>query len=73
MTRWTPYWPNCRWPTTASRCVCAGAARPATSGAGLGLAIVDRVARSHGGALDLLPVAPHGLLARLRLPLVAVR
>jgi two-component system osmolarity sensor histidine kinase EnvZ len=46
----------------------AGAARSGAPGAGLGLAIVDRVARSHGGELLLLPASPHGLCARLRLP-----
>ena len=51
----------------------AGSARHGASGAGLGLAIVERIARSHGGALDLLPVSPHGLLARLRLPLATTR
>ena len=50
----------------------AGAARHGASGSGLGLAIVERIACSHGGALDLLPVAPHGLLARLRLPLASM-
>ena len=51
----------------------AGATRQGVSGAGLGLAIVERIARSHDGTLDLLPVAPHGLLARLRLPLAPAR
>lgn len=44
-------------------------ARGGTRGAGLGLAIVERIARLHGGALRLLPNAPHGLRAELRLPL----
>lgn len=39
------------------------------SGAGLGLAIVARIARMHGGRFDLLQNAPQGLCARLRLPL----
>ena len=38
------------------------------SGAGLGLAIVDRIARLHGGRLDLLPRAGGGAIARVRLP-----
>jgi two-component system osmolarity sensor histidine kinase EnvZ len=42
-------------------------ARTNTAGAGLGLAIVDRVARSHNGHLDLLPRAGGGLVARLAL------
>ena len=46
----------------------AGAARGGTPGAGMGLAIVERVARAHGGELQLLPTSPHGLRARLRLP-----
>ncbi len=49
---------------TDSRARADGAA-----GAGLGLAIVERVARSHGGALDLLPRPGGGTIARLRLPL----
>ena len=42
-------------------------ARSGASGAGLGLAIVERVARGHGGALALLPRAGGGLVARLTL------
>jgi two-component system osmolarity sensor histidine kinase EnvZ len=38
------------------------------AGAGLGLAIVDRIARLHGGRFDLLPRDGGGTLARLRLP-----
>ena len=49
------------------------AARSNTKGAGLGLAIVDRVIRSHGGRLDLAPRAGGGLLAVLHLPLDASR
>ena len=46
------------------------AARSNASGAGLGLAIVDRIARSHNGRLELLPRDGGGLIARLvlRLP-----
>lgn len=39
------------------------------AGAGLGLAIVDRIARLHGGSLDLLPRDGGGTIARVRLPL----
>ena len=42
-------------------------ARSGAGGAGLGLAIVERVARSHGGRLDLLPREGGGLVARLTL------
>jgi two-component system osmolarity sensor histidine kinase EnvZ len=42
-------------------------ARTGASGAGLGLAIVERIARSHGGRLDLLPREGGGLLARVTL------
>ncbi|GAB4481937.1 MAG: ATP-binding protein [Burkholderiaceae bacterium] len=45
-------------------------ARSGHAGAGLGLAIVDRIARLHGGTLALAPNAPRGLRARLRLPLI---
>jgi two-component system osmolarity sensor histidine kinase EnvZ len=43
-------------------------ARSGPAGAGLGLAIVERVARAHGGALELLPREGRGLVARLTLP-----
>jgi len=43
-------------------------ARSGATGAGLGLAIVDRIARAHGGRLDLLPRDSGGLLARITLP-----
>ena len=44
-------------------------ARSGKTGAGLGLAIVDRIARMHGGKFDLLPRTGGGLEARLLLPL----
>jgi two-component system osmolarity sensor histidine kinase EnvZ len=47
------------------------AARTGTSGAGLGLAIADRVATLHGGHLDLLARDGGGLEARLTLPIPA--
>lgn len=40
-------------------------ARTGAAGAGLGLAIVDRIARAHGGRLELLPREGGGLLARI--------
>ena len=43
-------------------------ARSNTGGAGLGLAIVERIARQHGGHLDLLPRDGGGLLARVTIP-----
>lgn len=48
-------------------------ARTDTKGAGLGLAIVDRIMRSHHGSLDLLPRDGGGLRAILRLPLGKTR
>ena len=39
------------------------------AGAGLGLAIVDRIARLHGGAFDLLPRDGGGTIARVAIPL----
>jgi two-component system osmolarity sensor histidine kinase EnvZ len=44
-------------------------ARSGVSGAGLGLAIADRVASLHGGRLELLPRDGGGLEASLVLPL----
>ncbi|MBR0565291.1 HAMP domain-containing protein [Azoarcus sp. L1K30] len=46
-------------------------ARSNTKGAGLGLAIVERIVKSHGGHLDLLPRPEGGLRAILRVPLTA--
>jgi len=43
-------------------------ARSEARGAGLGLAIVERIARLHRGELRLLANRPHGLRAELRLP-----
>lgn len=45
-----------------------GAARAGVPGAGLGLAIAERVARAHGGVLELRNVPGQGLHARLVLP-----
>jgi two-component system osmolarity sensor histidine kinase EnvZ len=39
------------------------------AGAGLGLAIVDRIARIHGGRFDILPREGGGTVARVTLPL----
>ena len=50
----------------------ASAARTNASGvagAGLGLAIVERIARMHGGTFDLLPRDGGGTLARVAIPL----
>jgi two-component system osmolarity sensor histidine kinase EnvZ len=41
------------------------AARGARGGAGLGLAIVERIAQAHRGRLELLPREGGGLIARL--------
>jgi two-component system osmolarity sensor histidine kinase EnvZ len=45
-----------------------GEAARSGGGAGLGLPIVQRIARMHGGDLRLLANAPHGLRAELALP-----
>jgi two-component system osmolarity sensor histidine kinase EnvZ len=42
-------------------------ARSGKGGAGLGLAIVDRIARAHGGRFELAPREGGGLVARLEL------
>lgn len=47
------------------------AARSGKTGAGLGLAIVDRIARLHGGTFDLLHRTGGGLEAHVLLPLDA--
>lgn len=39
------------------------------AGAGLGLAIVERIARFHGGTFDLLPRDGGGTVARVSLPI----
>ncbi len=43
-------------------------ARSDKGGAGLGLAIVDRVVRAHGGGVELLAREGGGLIARIRIP-----
>jgi two-component system osmolarity sensor histidine kinase EnvZ len=43
-------------------------ARTGAVGAGLGLAIVERIARSHGGHLELQPRDGGGLAASILLP-----
>jgi len=43
-------------------------ARSDKGGAGLGLAIVERVVRAHRGNLELLPRPGGGLIAKIRLP-----
>ncbi|MEO7887031.1 MAG: ATP-binding protein [Polaromonas sp.] len=46
----------------------AESTRTGPPGAGLGLAIVDRIVRAHGGTLELLPATGGGLCARITLP-----
>ena len=46
----------------------ARAQRTSGAGHGLGLALVDAIAKAHGGSLDLTPRAGGGLAATLRLP-----
>ncbi len=48
-------------------------ARSNTKGAGLGLAIVERIMRAHDGQLELAPREGGGLRAILRLPLQSAR
>lgn len=43
------------------------------AGAGLGLAIVDRIARLHGGSFDLIPRAGGGTIARVVFPTAAAQ
>ena len=47
-------------------------ARTGAAGAGLGLAIVERIARMHGGTLDLTLPEGGGMRARVTLPLASV-
>jgi len=49
------------------------ASRGQQPGAGLGLSIVERIARLHGGYLDLQPRQGGGLTASIVLPLTAIR
>lgn len=44
-------------------------ARSDKGGAGLGLAIVERVVRAHHGSLELLPRPGGGLIVEIRLPI----
>jgi two-component system osmolarity sensor histidine kinase EnvZ len=46
----------------------ARARNDGAAGAGLGLAIVDRIARLHGGSFDLVPRDGGGTIARVTLP-----
>jgi two-component system osmolarity sensor histidine kinase EnvZ len=51
-----------------TRASAARARADGAAGAGLGLAIVDRIARVHGGRFDLVPRAGGGLIARVAIP-----
>ncbi len=53
-----------------TRASAARARADGAAGAGLGLAIVDRIARMHGGSFDLVPRDGGGTVARVTLPLV---
>jgi hypothetical protein len=50
-----------------TRASAARAAASGVAGAGLGLAIVERIARMHGGTLDLLPREGGGTIARVKM------
>jgi two-component system osmolarity sensor histidine kinase EnvZ len=54
-----------------TRASAARARADGAAGAGLGLAIVDRIARLHGGTFDLLPREGGGTIARVTLPVAA--
>jgi two-component system osmolarity sensor histidine kinase EnvZ len=54
-----------------TRASAARAREDGAAGAGLGLAIVDRIARIHGGSFDLSPRDGGGTIARVALPLSA--
>jgi two-component system osmolarity sensor histidine kinase EnvZ len=51
-----------------TRASIARAREDGAAGAGLGLAIVDRIARMHGGTFDLSPRDGGGTLARVTFP-----
>jgi two-component system osmolarity sensor histidine kinase EnvZ len=54
-----------------TRASAARAREDGAAGAGLGLAIVDRIARLHGGTFDLSPRDGGGTVARVALPISA--
>lgn len=54
-----------------TRASAARARSDGAAGAGLGLAIVDRIARLHGGRFEILPRDGGGTIARVALPLPA--
>ena len=54
-----------------TRASMARAREDGAAGAGLGLAIVDRIARLHGGSFDLSPRDGGGTVARISLPISA--
>jgi two-component system, OmpR family, osmolarity sensor histidine kinase EnvZ len=54
-----------------TRASMARAREDGAAGAGLGLAIVDRIARLHGGTFDLSPRDGGGTIARVALPFTA--